>query len=522
MKNDFLREMKNEFTLTHTENGATVYSTTNNACLDAFGSLGAMRFSDEADIIRMFSNAYYEDKELALKMAFYMRDIRGGQGQRRVFRTIIRWLAENYPNDVINNLDNILYYGRGDDYLCLFGTDVEFPALKKIKEIICNDISSMMDGKECSLLAKWLPSENASSEETKKFAKKIINFMGISPREYRKTLSGLRKYIDVTEVKMSSNNWDKINYNTVPAKAAMNYSDAFMRHDMDNYVDYLQHLSVGRAKINSASLFPVDIIHKVYEKYGHLDKKDRVVLDAMWKALPNYLDGKEETGICVVDTSGSMWGLPLEVAVSLGMYCADKCHGPFKDHFITFSSRPQLVELRGNDIVEKVHNIHTIVEDTNIEAVFDLILRTAINNNCKQEDIPSKLYIISDMQFNEAQGYCDSSYYSYSYWYNTKPKPKPFMQIMRKKFEDAGYKMPVLIYWNVRASKCGMFHEKFDGEDIAMVSGYSASLFKSIIEGTTYEETVDSKGNVTVKEKVDPVTVMLTTLNSERYSRVVC
>jgi hypothetical protein len=288
---------------------------------------------------------------------------------------------------------------------------------------------------------------------------------------------------------------------------------------MDNYVDYLQHLSVGRAKINSASLFPVDIIHKVYEKGSHCAKKDRVVLDAMWKALPNYLDGKEETGICVVDTSGSMWGLPLEVAVSLGMYCADKCHGPFKDHFITFSSRPQLVELRGNDIVEKVHNIHTIVEDTNIEAVFDLILRTAINNNCKQEDIPSKLYIISDMQFNEAQGYGwgQQNWYGFNY-----SKPKPFMQIMRKKFEDAGYKMPILIYWNVRASKCGMFHEKFDGEDIAMVSGYSASLFKSIIEGTTYEETVDSKGNVTVKEKVDPVTVMLTTLNSERYSRVVC
>lgn len=517
MMNDFLREMKNEFNMTTTENGAVAYQSTMNACLDAFGSLGAMRFSDEEDIIRTYSNAYIEDRELALKLLFYMRDIRGGQGQRRVFRTILKWLANNCPNDVINNLDNILFFGRGDDYLCLFGTDVEFPVLKKIKEILRKDVEAMLAGKECSLLAKWLPSENASSAETKKYAKRIISSLGISPREYRKTLSELRKYIDVTEVKMSANKWDKINYNTVPAKAAMNYSDAFLRHDMDNYVDYLQHLSVGRAKINSASLFPVDIVHKVYEKGNYCNVKDRVVLDAMWKALPNYLEGKEETGICVVDTSGSMRGLPLEVAVSLGMYCADKCHGPFKNHFITFSSRPQLVELKGNDIVDKVHNIKCIVEDTNIEAVFDLILRTAINNGCKQEDIPSKLYIISDMQFNEAQGYGGWGWYGYN-----SSKPKPFMKIMRKKFEDAGYKMPTLIYWNVRASKCGMFHEMYDGENIAMVSGYSASLFKSIIEGTTYEETVDEKGNVSVKEKVDPVTVMLTTLNSDRYSRVVC
>lgn len=511
MRENFLNDIKNELNITETENGAVAYRSTMNACLDAFGSLGAMRFSDDDEIIRVFSNAYNEDKSLAMKMAFYMRDVRGGQGQRKVFRVILKWLAENHPNDVINNLDNIMYYGRGDDFMCLFGTQVEFPVVKKIAEILRKDYTSMRMGDECSLLAKWLPSENTSSAETRKLAKKLINLLGTTPRDYRKTLSDLRKYIDVTEVKMSSNRWDEINYNTVPAKAAMNYSDAFLRHDLDNYVDYLQHLSVGRAKINASSLFPVDIIHKVYGCNG--SKKDRVVLDAMWNALPNYLEGKNETGICVVDTSGSMSGLPIEVALSLGIYCADKCHGPFKNHFITFSSRPDLVELRGEDIYEKVRNVRCIVEDTNIEAVFDLILSTAIRNNCKQEDIPSKLYIISDMQFNEAQGY-------YGGYYGR--KPRPFMQIMRKKFEDAGYKMPALIYWNVRASKCGMFHDKFDGEDIAMVSGYSSSLFKSIIDGTVYEETIDSKGNVSVKEKIDPITVMLNTLNSERYSRVVC
>lgn len=514
MKTDFITNMKNEFNKTFTENGAVAYKSTNDACLDAFGSLGAMRFSSDEDIIRTFSKAFYENSDLAIKMAFYMRDIRGGQGQRKVFRTIIKWLANNYPNIVIANLDNILYYGRGDDYMCLFDTDVEFPMIKKVKEILNKDIFAMTSGDECSLLAKWLPSENTSSVKTKYFAKKFIKGFGMTPREYRQTLSKLRKYIDVTEVKMSGNRWEDINYNHVPAKAAMNYSDAFLRHDQDNYIDYLQHLSVGRAKVNAASLFPVDIIHRVRENMYNCSKKNRVLLDAMWNALPNYLEGKEETGICVVDTSGSMYGLPLEVALSLGIYCADKCHGPFKNHFITFSRYPELVELKGNDIVDKVRNIKEICDNTNIEAVFNLILKTAIENKMKQEDLPSKLYIISDMQFDEASTYYD--------WHARRYiKNRPFMQIMREKFENAGYKMPALIYWNVRASKCGMFHDTVDGEDVAMISGYSASLFKSIIEGTTFEESVDSNGNAVIKEKIDPMTVMLNTLNSERYSRVI-
>lgn len=514
MKTDFITNMKNEFNKTFTENGAVAYKSTNDACLDAFGSLGAMRFSSDDDIIRTFSKAFYENSELAIKMAFYMRDIRGGQGQRKVFRIIIKWLANNYPDIVVANLDNILYYGRGDDYMSLFDTSVENYMIKKVREILNKDYFAMVAGKECSLLAKWLPSENTSSAETRRFAKKFINGLCMTPREYRQILSKLRKYIDVTEVKMSANEWDKINYNCVPAKASMNYSNAFMRHDTDNYIDYLQQLSVGRAKVNAASLFPVDIIHRVRENMYRCPKKDRVLLDTMWNSLPNYLEGKEETGICVVDTSGSMYGLPLEVALSLGIYCADKCHGPFKNHFITFSSHPELVELKGNDIFEKVSNIREICDNTNIEAVFYLILKTAIENKMNQEDLPSKLYIISDMQFDEARTYYDWSTRRYI-------MNKPFMKIMREKFEHAGYKMPALIYWNVRASKCGMFHDTVDGEDVAMVSGYSASLFKSIINGTTFEESVDSNGNKIVKEKIDPMTVMLNTLNSERYSRVI-
>lgn len=512
MKNRFVEQMEKEVNYTTTENGAVAFKSTMNACLDAFGSLGAMRFSDENQIIDTFSKAYYENRPLALKMAFYMRDIRGGQGQRRVFRVILKWLANNHPNDVINNLNNILEYGRGDDFMCLFGTRVEPNMIDEIRATLSNDFIACQSGENCSLLAKWLPSENTSSSETRKLARKLIKALDISSREYRKILSKIRKYIDVTEVKMSANKWEDINYNTVPAKAAMNYSDAFMRHDMDNYVDYLQHLSIGRAKINAKSLFPVDIVHKILNTRGN--DKDKIVLNAMWEALPNYFTNEEETGICMVDTSGSMSGLPYEVALSLGIYCADKCRGPFKNHFITFNYEPDFVTIRGNNIYDKVNRIRCInAGNTDIEAAFDLILSAAIKGNCKQEDMPSKLYIISDMQFDQARGE------GYRYYGYHNPN-QHFMASMKKKFENAGYKMPALIYWNVRASKCGMFQDTFDGEDCAMVSGYSSSLFKSIMDGTTFEEVIDSNGNVTVKEKIDPMTVMLNTLNSERYNLV--
>ena len=240
-----------------------------------------------------------------------------------------------------------------------------------------------------------------------------------------------------------------------------------------------------------------------------------MIADAQWKALPNYFGDSIETGICVVDTSGSMWGDPLEVAVSLGLYCADKCRGPFKNHFITFSSCPSLQEIRGATFVEKVNNMKYSKwgMNTDIEKVFDLILMTAKNSRCKPEDMPKKLYIISDMQFDEARTNYD--------YYSHKPAYKaPFMQQMKQKFKDAGYEMPALIYWNVRASHCAMFHDTFEGEDCCFVSGYSPVLFKNILEGTEYVEVTKTDGTKEVKQKIDPMNVMMTTLNSERYAPI--
>lgn len=518
----FLEDLKDELNYTETENGAVALNSTMDACLDAFGSLGAMKNFNEQAIINTFKKAFLEDKATAMKILFYMRDARGGQGMRRVFRVISVWLANNYPEYVVKNLSNFVEFGRWDDILCLLDTDISDSVLLFIKDQMFKDICEWYDNGSVSLMAKWLPSGNASSAETKRYAKIISKYLGWSPKAYRKTLTKLRAYLDVVETKMSANKWRNIDYSRVPGKASLNYSDAFARHDEERYIDYLTKAD----NLNAKSLFPVDIIHNVLQKgvmryYNSLEKvskKDRILLEKMWNSLPNYFDGKEETGICVCDTSGSMFGTPLEVSLSLGIYCADKCRGPFHNHFITFSERPKLVELKGSDICEKVSSIESINAcNTDLERVFDLLLDTAIRHNTPDSDMPKKLYIISDMQFDEARGE-HNNYYQY---HPEKAPKQTFMTSMKKKYEKAGYTFPSIVYWNVRqSSNGGMFQEKFDGEDCAIVSGYSASLFKSVIEGTIYEEEVDDNGEVTVRERLDPMTVMMNTLNNPRYERV--
>ena len=511
--NSFIETMKN---FGETENGAVAYNSTQSALLDAFGSLGAMKDSSEEDIINIFSKAYDENPDYAMKLLFYMRDIREGQGMRRVFRICCHWLAYTHRDALCRNLQYISEYGRWDDLINLFYNqpDVRDEAGKIILNQLNADIIAARDGGNVSLLGKWMPSNNASSKTTKNMARMLTTYLHMTPKLYRKTLAYLRKYIDVVECKMSDNSWDKINYSTVPSHAANNYANAFAKHDIDRYQEYLMNLAIGKATINANALFPKDILHKVWN-YSSNRNVTNMIADAQWKALPNYFGDSIETGICVVDTSGSMWGDPLEVAVSLGLYCADKCRGPFKNHFITFSSCPSLQKIRGATFAEKVNNMKYSKwgMNTDIEKVFDLILMTAKNSRCKPEDMPKKLYIISDMQFDEART-------NYDYYSNKSTYKAPFMQQMKQKFKDAGYEMPALIYWNVRASHCAMFHDTFDGEDCCFVSGYSPVLFKNVLEGTEYVEVTKADGTKEVKQKIDPMNVMMTTLNSERYAPI--
>ena len=517
MTNKFINGLEEELNYTVTENGAVAYKSSLSGVLDAFGTLGSVRNWPEADIIKVYNLAYHEDKELATKLLFWLRDVRGGAGERKTFRILLTYCAEHYPKMVLANLDNIPYYGRWDDLLCLLDVDnTKYYVSSWLYRKLTDDVMAYSEDRynDITLLAKWLPSINTSSAETRRYANFLIKDWEMSPKQYRKTLSVLRKTIDVTEVKMSANRWEDIKYQNVPSKAAMNYAEAFNRHDKIGYDKYLNDLAEGKAKINAGALFPADIVSRaLIEKVNSLNDR---VLTAQWKALPNYFEGKEEFGLAVVDVSGSMYGKPIEVAISLGMYLADKAVGPYSGKFITFSARPELQSVVGNTITEKVKNLSNAYWDmnTNIEAVFRLILDVAVKNKLKQDEIPTKLYIISDMQFDEAT--------SKRVNYPIIPIDKEtLVETMQHEYEKYGYSLPALVYWNVRSSDCGMFQQKVGDSNWCMVSGYSSSLFKSVMDGTEYVEEINEKGETVVKQRIDPIAVMLNTLNSERYSKVV-
>ena len=499
---NFTDLLEDAVNFTETENGAVALKSTKSGLLDAFGKLGAMRTNEEVEIIKTFNLAFAEDRELAMKLLFYIRDIRGGQGERRVFRVIMNYLAKNKPEVVIKNLDNFAFYGRYDDLLCLLDTPVEREVLGYIYNTLKSDLKSVKQGGAPSLMAKWLPSINGV-KNTRKVALKIVNGLNMSEREYRKTLSKLRKALDIVETKLCEKRYEDIDFSKLPSKAQMVYRELFMRKAEERYTAYLKELMLGKAKINAGTLIPVDIVSKIMN--SNVSLANRYLYEAMWQNLPNWFEGRNETGICVVDVSGSMCGVPMEVAISLGLYCADKCNGPFKNRFITFSSRPELVKVQGEDIVDKIHNMQRADwhMNTDFNKVLGLILDTAIKNNCSQSDIPNKLYVISDMQFDEAEG------------------SNTLHRDWTKKFAEHGYEIPAIVYWNVITSNCGMFQEDKNGTNVAMVGGYSPVLFKNVIDGTQYEETVNEKGEKVVKQQIDPMTVMLTTLQNERYDRVV-
>ena len=495
---------------TRTENGAAALKSTGNKCLDLFGFGGGAK--TDADIQRavsMFASAYNESKETAMRMLFYFRDARGGQGRRALFRAILVWLANTHPNQVCANLDNIMEYGRGDDLLCLLDTPIMASVTAWMYAKLRDDFAHMIKGESCSLLAKWMPSENASSKETRRYARKLIAAFSWTPRWYRQCLSALRAYLQIVEVYMSNGNWGAIDYSKVPGYATLKYTNAFNRHDMLRHNKYLQDLAVGKFTAKANTLYPHDITTKV-------GKMTDVVVDAMWKALPNYFEGRDESILCMVDTSGSMSGEPYNVAVALGLYCASKNRGPFGGMFLTFAERPSIVTIdQSLPLSRQLRSINCInAGNTDIEAAFNLILQHALKNHCKQEDLPTKLVILSDMQFDEARG-ASGCWYRY-----TKPR-QTFMDEMKENFERNGYTMPSIVYWNLRDSRCGMYQATFDGENCCMVSGYSASLFDAVIKGTTYVEEVRSDGTRVMKQKLDPMEVMHNTLFGARYDSVV-
>lgn len=509
---EFIKALKTElledFNESITENGAVGYRTSGKALLDLNFAVASLRSASPEKIIEMFQKAYFEDKLLALKWLFFARDVRGGLGERRLFRICIQDVALYDPDIVENLIPLIAEYGRYDDLLCLLDSDaLRANILGYLCDSLNRDIDNYNNDKPISLLAKWMPSINTSSEETRKYAKMICSALNLTERRYRKLLSTLRGYLNVVEKRMSSKEWTAINYEAVPSRANLIYNNAFLRNDEKRRRAYLSKLEKGEAKINAAVLYPHDIVSKYFDKsyWGGSVKGYDAALESMWKALPNTVNGDSKT-IVVADGSGSMTTrigrtdvTALDVANGLAIYFAEKLSGEFKDKYITFSERPQLVDfahltsLRDKLMLALRYNE---VANTNIEAVFDLILKTAIDNQMSQSDIPANVLIISDMEFDDATGSR-----MFSPWGRTagaQVDAKLFKQI-EQKYAAAGYKLPRLVFWNVN-SRTGTIPVRQNENGVALVSGFSVNVCKMVMSG-----------------KTDPFECLLETLNSERY-----
>lgn len=473
-----LNEIKKVQSETLTENGAATFNTTLNFNLDFFALGGALRNRPESEVISLFSKAFSEDRLIALKTLFYFRDVRGGQGERKTFRTLLKCLANNHPNIVATNMSNIIHYGRWDDLFTLKDTPVWMDVLAIVKN------KWFFEG-EVDLFWKWMPSNNTSSKQARAMAHEFTKALGISPRTYRKRLSEMRAKLKIVERDMCSKQWGDINYSAVPSRASLIYKDAFLRNDTERYSKFIGDVKSGKTTINAGTLYPYDVVAKAWSTPDSSDS----TLDALWNALPNYMPDDSSNGIVVADVSGSMSGNPINVSISLAMYISERNKGLFKNHFITFSETPTLQQVIGSTICEKINNLRRADwgMSTNLEAVFDLILDTAKKSNVPFEEMPSKIYIISDMEFDQA---CSS------------PKSTMF-DMIDNNYSNAGYIRPELIFWNVN-SRNDNVPVRFDQRGVCLVSGCSPSILKSLLSGR-----IES-----------PTQLMLDTLNVERYERV--
>ena len=496
-----------------TENGAEGYKTTGKALVDFNFKLPSYRNANKDDTTLDFAKVWGENKELAIKYLFYMRDVRQGVGERNTFKVCLKALAETgeLDNRVFNWIEE---YGRLDDLFVFFDTPLEDSMIEWVHIRLGQDVANMLAKKPCSLLAKWMPSINTSSKETKALAQRFIDGLSkklgaITAKDYRKTLAKLREYIKVLEKTLCQGDWSTIDYSAISSNANLKYSNAFMRHNPEKRKEYLESLKKGETKINASVLFPHDIVHKYIDSEGwstQLHEYDEA-LEQMWKALPDYVEGQSNVMV-VRDGSGSMTNSistntnvsALNVADALSIYFSERSSGPYKNKFITFSEHPRFVDLsKLGTLRDKLKELrkHDECQNTNIEAVFDLILDLAIKNKLKQEEIPS-LLIISDMEFDSCVTDNSDGWETIS----DNAKGKKLFETINERYNQAGYQLPRVTFWNVnsRTNTIPLTENKLG---VGLVSGFSTAIAKMVLSN-----------------ELDPYKALVKELNSKRYSQV--
>lgn len=501
---DFVNALKNELDTNVTENGLVGYKSTNSVLLDFNYKVPSMRKMDNTTLNKEIDKLLdgVEDKEILFRYIFYLRDVRGGMGERRVFRAIIKRMAERHMKEVVSLIPLIAEYGRYDDLFVLKDTPYEEDMTYFVFMTLESDIQRWYENKPITLLAKWMPSENASSKETKRLARYFREKFELPPKVYRQLLSDLRGYLSVVEHRISKEEYSKINYESVPSKANLRYGKLFLQKDYKRRQEFLKSLEKGEAEVKAQTLYPSDVVSYVRENcavrgswYDRAVNKHteeaRVLANGMWKGLKDF--GKIGNTLVVVDVSGSMETKvsgkveALDVSLGLGMYFAERNTAPFKDKVVSFSSRPVLHNIISGDVVGSVNSMLKMDwgNDTNIKAVFDLVLKTAKDANCSQEEIP-EILVISDMEFN----YCGGRDYAHDF------------DRIAKKFERAGYKLPRVTFWNVN-SRTNTIPMKENENGVVLVSGFSPSSIRAVMSG-----------------ELDPYKALLACFTVQRYDKV--
>lgn len=478
--NTFINAMSNKC---ETENGALTNESTLNSIVDWFYHGAAMRREVNSNrIVNLFEKAFKEDKTKALRILFYIRNCRGGQGERRVFRECLKYLGNNESEWVIKNLDLIYEFGRWDDYLVLLKTKCKDSVIKYIANQLCKDLDHL-DAKEytkISLCAKWLPRENSKSAEKKEYAKILLESGKFGEAKiYRKGKTILCEALNVVETKLSKKEYKDIDYSTLPSYAMLKYSKertlsgrkgTFYRNDEKRFKEYLVAVKEGKeingrvAKINTNTLYPYDIVKQYLIGWGSPEGPVKETTELQWKNLPDYVP--EINGLPICDTSGSMNGLPLQIAMSLSLYIAERNKsGVWKNYVIPFSSTAKFLEVKGDTLLDKLNSIYTgDCSNTNLQSVFDLILARAVNQNVKKEDMPKTLLIMSDMEF-------DATRFGYTNY-----------ETIREKYKKAGYDLPRLVWWNID-SRNNQTPVTVNDEDNLLLSGASPATLRIALDG---------------------------------------
>lgn len=484
---NFADSLKDEVKWAMTENGEVCKTTTDNPLLDLFATIGALRSRSEDEIVNKFILAYNFDPLHTVRCVFYARDIRGGLGERNTFRILIHFMGNYCPSTLLKNFEFIKEMGRWDDFYSLIGTKVEDQMWEYISNQLNLDICNYEQNKPISLLAKWLKKADSTSGNTKRLGIYTAKRLYMPIYKYKRLSNKLRKHIGVVEQKMSSNEWCDIDYSKVPSKAMMNYRNAFCRHDQEGFTNFIGKVKSGENKINSSTLYPYEIIEKMLQP----DQKEYEVLEEQWKALPNYIDG-EFNVLVMADVSGSMSGRPLYSSIGLALYFAQRNIGKYHNLFMTFSENPQIVELADVSFANQIRMINQSDWglNTNLYKALEYILKIAIENNCKNHELPKALLVVTDMEIDSAVEIDESDRCTSA-------------TRIRKRFEQYGYSCPKIVIWNVDSRHDTFLADKNDVNTL-LVSGQSPSIFRQVMK--CLDKT--------------PEQMMIATLDSDRYKYI--